>query len=202
MKKAFLIIAAAFVSFIGLCQTSTGTDLTDPEVLFRTPEVPAKASAAVGRHIQTIEKWFKKYDFTTRTERQGEVLVVVIPASELFEANDDRLKPEALKRLALFERAITNPEAYRILVWAHTDDTGDEVYSDSLSSQRAENVQSAFEEIAEKNGVKSNIFYTGFGADKPLKPNDSLANSNLNRRIEIYIVPQQRTIDNARSGKL
>ncbi|MDE6397133.1 MAG: OmpA family protein, partial [Muribaculaceae bacterium] len=183
MKKTFLIVLTSLIPLIGISQTSPDIDLTDPEVLLRTPEVPAKASAAVGRHIQTIEKWFKKYNFTTRTERQGEVLVVVIPAAELFEANEDHLKPEALDRLALFERAIINPEAYRILVWAHTDDAGDEVYSDSLSSKRAENVQSVFEQIAEKKGVKSNIFYTGFGADKPLKPNDSLANRNLNRRI-------------------
>ncbi len=201
MKKTFLIFLTLLAPAIGLAQSPADNE-TDPEALFRTPEVPVRASAAVGRHIQTIEKWFKKYNFTTRTERQGEVLVVVIPAAELFEANEDNLKPEALNRLALFERAIVNPEAYRMLVWAHTDDTGDEAYSDSLSSRRAENVQSVFEEIASKNGVKSNIYYTGFGSDKPLKPNDSLANRSLNRRIEVYIVPEQRTIDNARSGKL
>ena len=202
MIKRFLFILSLSIPVMSVALPQPESDMSDPQELLNTPAVPSRASAAVGRHIQTIENWFKKNNFTTRTERQGEVLVVVIPASDLFEANEDELRPESLKRLSLFERAINNPESYRILVWAHTDDAGDEVYSDSLSSRRAENVQSAFEQIASKNGVKSNIYYTGFGSERPLKPNDSLANRNTNRRIEIYIVPQQRTIDNARSGKL
>lgn len=201
MKK--ILILFVFLAAISSASAQmTDASGMDWETNLKTPHVSTKASAAVGRHIQTIEKWFKNNNLSTRTVRNGEVLVVTIPAADLFEANSSELRPEALAKLALFERAIIHPEAYRILVAAHTDDTGDEKYSETLAEQRAENVQDAFEEIAAKANTQSNIYYYSFGFEKPLVANNSIANRNKNRRIEVYIIPEQRTIDNARSGKL
>lgn len=202
MKKIFPLVCFILSALFSLGQEQSGGFPSDPDVLMNTPAVPPRASAAVGRHIKTIESYFKKRGFETRSERNGEVLVVVIPASELFDANEIELKPESLKRFQAFEQAIVNPEAYRIIITCHSDDTGDEAYSDNLTTQRADNVHAAFEQIAAAKNIKSNIYHLGCAADKPLKPNNSIANRRTNRRIEIVIVPEQRTIDNARAGRV
>lgn len=176
---------------------STGPDW---DTKLATPAVPAKASAAVARHIDNISKWFKGKGLTTKTVRNGEVLVVTLPASELFTPNSTELVDGATTHLNVFERAIEHPESYRILIAAHTDDTGDDTYSDRLTKERAEVVMATFESIARHKGVKPNIYYYWFGSKRPAVENNSIANRAQNRRVEIYIVPEARTIDGARSG--
>lgn len=202
MKRIFPLFFFLASTLFSSGEDQSITISSDPDVLMSTPAVPPRASAAVGRHIKTIENFFKKQGFETRTERNGEVLVVVIPAADLFDANEIELRPESLRKLKSFEQAIVNPEAYRIIIICHSDDTGDEAYSDRLTSQRAENVHAVFEQIASEKNITSNIYHLGCAADKPLKPNNSIANRRENRRVEIVIVPEQRTIDNARAGRV
>lgn len=199
---AAMVVMAVFAVTGHVSAQTTDAAGMDWATNLATPAVPPKASASVARHIETISKWFKNNGFDTRFVRNNEVLVVTIPASDLFGPNLTDMIAGAAEKLNVFERAIVHPESYRILVAAFADDTGDDTYSIEMTRKRATAVKDVLDKIGARKGVKPNIYSYWFGREKPLVPNNSIANRAKNRRIEIYIIPEKRTVDNARSGRL
>jgi OmpA-OmpF porin, OOP family len=77
-----------------------------------------------------------------------------------------------------------NPKI-RVEISGHTDDQGADAYNQQLSQKRAK----AVGEYLVKGGVAATrLKEIGYGAKKPLKPNDSDANRQVNRRIEFRII--------------
>jgi outer membrane protein OmpA-like peptidoglycan-associated protein len=75
--------------------------------------------------------------------------------------------------------------AVRIEISGHTDNSGTEAYNQQLSLKRASSVA----DHLKKQGIDPlRISQKGFGAQKPLKPNTSDENRQLNRRIEFKIL--------------
>ncbi len=165
-----------------------------------TPVVPDKASAQVVRHMDNIGKTLTKHDFEVKKARKGEVLDIVMPVSILFTPGDTILRSAALPVLRAFDALIRRPELYKVIIVAHTDNTGDELYSKRLSIARAKSVERFLESLV--SGIKTNIISYGLGYDKALVPNNSIVNRARNRRIDIYIVPGVALVDLARKGKL
>ncbi len=65
----------------------------------------------------------------------------------------------------------------------HTDNTGKEPANDLLSEKRA---QRCLENLVSKGIASERLNYIGFGSKKPVVPNDSRENRQLNRRVEIH----------------
>lgn len=172
------------------------------EVNLATPAVPPKANASVARHMETIRKWFEARNLNAQVTRKNEVVKIIIPAEELFAPNVTTLKQGSDAILSHFAQAVSNPDSYKVLIAVFTDDTGDTEYSNKISSARAQAVNTALRQLANKAGVAPNIDYYYFGNKKPIKANNSVDNRAQNRRVEIYLVPENKTIEAARSGKL
>ncbi len=86
------------------------------------------------------------------------------------------------------------PDTY-LEVCGHTDDTGAATYNQTLSEKRAKSVADYL--IAQ--GVSSSrIEVQGFGEDKPRVPNSSDINRSKNRRVEVFIVPSEKMINDAK----
>lgn len=102
-----------------------------------------------------------------------------------FEFNSAELTADSqagIKVLADFlER---NPEL-KVELAGHTDNVGNESYNQKLSSSRAETVRKA---LIEKGIEDNRLTAKGYGASKPLAPNDSDENRALNRRTEMVII--------------
>lgn len=175
-------------------------DFVTAEQNINLPKVPDKASAAIIRHMDGLAKTFAKHNFEVRKTRKGQVIYIVIPCDRLFAANATELMPSAVPLLNSFDALVKRPELYKIVILGHADNTGDEIYSDNLSEVRANAVDDYFEDMSGK--IEANIIPYGMGYDEPLHDNNSIANRSANRRIEIYIVPTERLIEMARTGKL
>lgn len=136
---------------------------------------------------------------TVDAVRNREVLVVTIPASRLFGPNQTELREDAPKYLEPFKRYLKNPDMYRVLLVMHTDNTGSEAYREELTVDRAEAVTEWFEE----NGADTSfLFPFAMSDDIPLVPNDSFENRDRNRRLEIYLVPGEKMIEEAKKGRI
>jgi len=166
-----------------------------------SPAVPAKQSSAIIRHMENMGRTFSKHGLDTKPVRRGEVLCVIIPADKLFGPNQTEIMASGMPILRAFEGLVKRPELYKIVVMAHCDDTGDEVYSDNITDVRANAVDDFLENMAGE-GTVANVIPYGMGYDEPILKNDSYPNRRANRRVELYIVPTQRLIDMAASGKL
>ena len=77
-----------------------------------------------------------------------------------------------------------------VQVTGHTDSRGSHSYNKTLSEQRASNVGN----IIYNSGVQNQIFSKGCSFDKPVAPNDSASNMGLNRRVEVYLYPNQESV--------
>lgn len=70
----------------------------------------------------------------------------------------------------------------------HTDNVGQKQYNMKLSEERAESVHAYLEEKGALDHL--NVQIKGYGDTKPIAPNDTKANQQKNRRVEIVIEPK------------
>ena len=82
----------------------------------------------------------------------------------------------------------TNPDIEQVEIQGHTDDVGPSDYNEKLSEQRAKAVRQYL--IDNADIAPERLEATGFGASKPLVPNNSDTNRAKNRRVEFKILDQ------------
>lgn len=197
-----LIILLVFLSVIDAVAKE---DVINPSELdFETnlvvPEVPVKAVAPVKAHMKKISQALKKHNLTTDLYRDGEIVQIIIPCSDLFAPNDTLLKENGKKLLKPIAQILNSPTMYKVIVAVFADDTGDDIYCDNLTDIRANAVDDFFSSIVTADEM--NTVPYGMGRSSSRAPNTSIANRAFNRRIEIYIVPEWNLIKDARAGKL
>ncbi|MCH5229946.1 MAG: OmpA family protein [Muribaculaceae bacterium] len=131
--------------------------------------------------------------------RNKEVLLITIPAHLLFNPNDTELKSGAQEYLIPIKRYLKEPDMFRVMLVMHTDNTGSDEYRDRLTLERVNSVFDWFED----SGVNTKyLFSYALGDEMPLKPNDSMENRRQNRRLEIYLVPGTKMVEQAKKGRI
>ncbi|MCC7321780.1 MAG: OmpA family protein [Rubellimicrobium sp.] len=95
----------------------------------------------------------------------------------LFPTDGDVLTAEGRRRLLDFFRT---SGAFSYSIYGHTDSRASVEYNQGLSERRA----AAVYRVAREAGVVVERVI-GFGELRPIAPNDSAANMQLNRRVEI-----------------
>lgn len=131
--------------------------------------------------------------------RNKEVLLVTIPARLLFAPNETLLNDKAGDYLAPFKRYLHHPDTYRVLLVMHTDNTGSDTYRDEITEER---VESIFEWFEEQGSDTSFLFPYSMGDDMPLFENDSQTHRDANRRLEIYLMPGTKMLEQAKKGRI
>ena len=139
---------------------------------------------------------FKRTNYEVEIMRNDEVIVITIPASQLFEPNDTVLSPLGETQLKPFLRMIKNPGFYKMLLVMHSDNTGSSEYTLNLSRQRVNTIFDWFDENASVDYV---VPYA-LGETDPIVDNNSVENRKRNRRLEIYLVPEKTMLQQAKKG--
>ena len=164
-----------------------------------TPEIKNEKQADKIQDYQyDIAVGFKQSKYDVEVMRDGEVIVVTIPASVLFEPNDTMLTQLGQTQLKPFLRMIKNPGFYKLLLVMHSDNTGSPEYTLNLTRQRVNTIFDWFEE----NGSVDYVVPYALGETDPIVDNNSVENRKRNRRLEIYIVPEKTMIQQAKKGKI
>ena len=102
-----------------------------------------------------------------------------------FEFNSSALTGDSQSGIEILSTFLKRNPELRVELAGHTDDVGNANYNLKLSSDRAEVVRQAL--IA--SGIEENrLTAKGYGATKPLWPNDSDEHRALNRRTEMIII--------------
>lgn len=142
---------------------------------------------------------YKSDGCTVENYRNKEVLLITVPASLLFEPNDTELSADAAEFLRPLRRYLKDPDMYRVLLVMHTDNTGSDIYRDNLTQERVDAVFNYFDEL----GIDTRyLFSYAMGDDMPLRPNDSMDNRAANRRLEIYLMPGKKMLEQAKKGRI
>ena len=94
------------------------------------------------------------------------------------------LRPESFVELDRVVKLMNENPAIEIEMSAHTDSRGSDDYNIKLSDNRA---RSVMEYILSKGISPTRIVSKGYGETKPVAPNDTDDNRQLNRRVEFTI---------------
>lgn len=162
-----------------------------------TPEIKNNKQADKIQDFQyDMAVAFKRSNYEVEIMRDDEVIVITIPASQLFEPNDTVLSPLGKTQLKPFLRMIKNPGFYKMLLVMHSDNTGSSEYTLNLTRKRVNNIFDWFDE----NGSVDYVVPYALGENDPVVDNNSVENRKRNRRLEIYLVPEKTMIQQAKKG--
>ncbi|MGE4443247.1 MAG: OmpA family protein [Desulfomicrobium sp.] len=199
MKKMLLsLITAGLVLTAPAWAGEDGFETTSQGILLRLTAPPAKA----GRHVKTRS-------LTLSTPPKTRAITVMMRDSESgrdepktifvdegknqrnvqlrieFDRDSARLRPESYALLRELATALNDPRAHdmRVNILGHTDSDGSADYNLALSLKRALAVKQSL--TAYYGVAPDRLSVAGYGEGMPLRPNDCLANKQVNRRVEI-----------------
>lgn len=110
--------------------------------------------------------------------------IVITLGDVLFGTDKSTLTPEGMRSAQKLAEVLKQNPARTVLVEGFTDSTGASAYNQELSSRRAASVRDALMQL----GVAAErVNARGYGEAHPVAGNDSAANRQLNRRVEIVM---------------
>ncbi len=135
------------------------------------------------------------FDFSEKTDVGGKVVNVLLEPIRkdvkevlnniFFDSGKADLRPESFTELDKLQKLLKQNPTLQVEISGHTDNVGKDSENQILSEKRALSVLN----YLAKNGVNpQNIKSIGYGATKPIFPNDSEENRQINRRIEMKIL--------------
>ena len=102
-----------------------------------------------------------------------------------FEYNSSVLTEESQAGIQILNDFLQRNSDLRVELAGHTDNVGSDSYNLKLSTERAETVRNALIAI----GIdESRLTAKGYGAMRPIAPNDTEEHRALNRRTEMIII--------------
>jgi outer membrane protein OmpA-like peptidoglycan-associated protein len=118
--------------------------------------------------------------------RKGARGLVAALSGVNFETNKATLKPVAREKLSKLSGVLLGfPGEYKLEIEGHTDSTGTDSYNQQLSQARAQSVR----DFPVQQGISLQRIPStqGYGRSRPIAPNDTRANREKNRRVDIVI---------------
>lgn len=166
----------------------------------KTPELGKQANTIVKFQDEQAKAIEKTTPYIVQKIRNGEVLMITIPAHTLFSANDTVLTEKGKNTLIPLCKYLDTPGLYKMVLVMHSDNTGNEIYTQKLTEGR---VNSVYEWIIETDNSKSDVVVPyALGSDDPIVDNNSITNRAKNRRLVIYLIPDKAMINQAKKGKI
>ena len=157
------------------------------------------------KQAETIKKFqynqaiaLQKNKQNVEMTRDGEVIIITIPAGQLFAPNDTVLSDMGKKSIEPFLGYLKNEGLYKMLLVMHHDNTGSDRYILNLTKAR---VNAIYDWISKNASVEYVVPYA-LGSIEPLVENNSVANRKFNRRLEIYLVPEVGMIKAAKKKNI
>ena len=153
--------------------------------------VGGAAGAIIGHQMDQQAKEIDQSIPGAKVERVGEGIDVTFDSGLLFDFDSDVIRPAAATNLQSLAQSLNKFGNSNLMIVGHTDSKGDDAYNMALSLRRA-NAASAY---LQSQGVPSaRITTAGRGETEPVAANDTEANMQLNRRVEIaiYASPEYR----------
>lgn len=205
MKTKTTFIAMLLALFVTTTTPAAMSQNYSPRTLeeaINNPEIKdskLKSDIVVQQNHIAKSIYENNHNLIVSPTRNEEVILVTIPADQLFAPNETEMIDGAAGILEKFTPLMSRPDYYRIALAMYHDDNGGETYSEQITQQRLQSIVNWF--MANTNNNKY-ISYFAMGNRNPIYPmNDSMQHRRLNRRLEIYIIPGEAMIQQSKNDK-
>jgi outer membrane protein OmpA-like peptidoglycan-associated protein len=183
--KGALIGAAAGI-VVGLASGDDAVDRRQRALI--GAGVGALAGGAIGNYMdrQEAELRAELQGTGVSVTRIGDNITLNMPGNITFATNRSDLNAGFFEVLGSVTKVLKEFDQTVVEVAGHTDSTGTDAYNQQLSERRAQTVTDYF--VARK--ISSQRFITiGLGESMPVADNGTADGRQLNRRVEITLVP-------------
>jgi outer membrane protein OmpA-like peptidoglycan-associated protein len=147
------------------------------------------AGNMIGGYMDKQEQEFQQQvagrDGTT-VQRQQNNLSVTMKSDVLFDTGSSLIKPGGQDEIARIADILNHYPQTRVTVEGHTDSTGSDSANMRLSEERARAVGDA---LTARGVDPGRITTVGLGESKPIATNATSAGKQLNRRVNLLVVP-------------
>jgi chemotaxis protein MotB len=169
----------------GGCIANVGADKkTKSEEVHKVESIRRKIENKLAGYLQNRPQDNNTVVFQT----EGKRLIIRLSAARFFDPSQAAIRPEVLPILDAIASELVELDRH-IRIEGHTDDApvGTSRYRDNwdLSASRAAAVASYIQRAYRMDGKL--LSAAGYGATRPLQPNDSPAAREANRRVEMAI---------------
>jgi outer membrane protein OmpA-like peptidoglycan-associated protein len=157
------------------------------------------AGNLIGKKMDAQAKELKQAVPTAEVQRVGEGINLTFESGLMFAKNSSEISDSYKNDLSSAAEVFNKYPETNIVIEGHTDDTGSDDFNMQLSEKRANAVKDFFI----SNGVSADRLTTKwYGETQPKYPNDSEANRQKNRRVELAIIANDKMKQEAKEGKL
>jgi outer membrane protein OmpA-like peptidoglycan-associated protein len=216
MKKTILYIVAVSILVFG-CKTlnkqqkgtaigatggaAVGALVTKGSIwgILAGAAIGGAAGNLIGKKMDNQAKELKQAVPTAQVERVGEGIDLTFESGLMFSINSSEISNSYKSDLSGAAEVFNKYPETNIVIEGHTDDTGSDEYNMTLSEKRAKAVK-AF--LLSKGVAENRLTEKWYGETQPKYPNDSEANRQKNRRVELAIFANDKMKNDAKSGKL
>jgi len=163
--------------------------------------VGGAAGALIGNKMDKQKKELEQQipDAQVEAVNDGQAIKVTFDSGILFATNSSTLNQASKNSLTNFANSLkTNPDT-DVQIFGHTDSSGNDQINIPLSNQRAASVQSF---LMGQGVAAARMTAQGMGSSQPVADNSTSAGKQQNRRVEVFILPNQKMIKEAEAGTL
>ena len=183
--KGALIGAAAGIA-VGLASGDDAVDRRQRALI--GAGVGALAGGAVGNYMDRQEmKLRQELEGTgVSVTRNGDHITLNMPGNITVATNSADLNSSFFEVLGSVTKVLKEFDQTVVEVAGHTDSRGTDAYNQALSERRAQTVTDFF---TSRNIPAQRFITVGLGESMPIADNGTAAGQQLNRRVEITMVP-------------
>ncbi len=157
------------------------------------------AGALIGRYMDKQAKAIERQIPEAEVERVGEGILVTFDSGMMFNFDSYALSAATRDNLAEMAGIMQQYEKTDIVIEGHTDNVGSEAYNLQLSKKRAKAVANF---LGQKGVSTIRIKTQGYGEGQPVESNETDADRQKNRRVEVVIIANEDLKKDAKSGSI
>jgi len=157
------------------------------------------AGNLIGKKMDEQAKELKQAVPTAQVERVGEGINVTFESGLMFQINSSEISESYKSDLGSAAEVFVKYPETNIIIEGHTDDTGMDDYNMFLSEKRAMAVKTF---LHSKGVAEERMSVKWYGESQPKYPNDSEANRQKNRRVELGVIANDKMKKQAKEEKL
>ena len=149
----------------------------------------------IGRQMDKQARELEQQLPSAKVERVGEGIKLTLNENSVnFDLNKSSLTATAKANLDKLVGVFKDYPDTNIIIYGHTDSTGDASYNMNLSVARAESVKNY---LSSKGLVRSRFEIVGMGESEPIDSNETTSGRANNRRVEFAILANNKMIEDA-----
>lgn len=157
------------------------------------------AGAIIGNKMDKQKAELEKIkDAQVESVNDGQALKVTFESGILFATNSNTLNSASQSSLTSFAQSLINNPDTDVEIYGYTDSSGNDGVNIPLSQNRA---LAVYNYLQSKGVSGARMKSQGMGSSQPVADNNTKTGRAQNRRVEVYILPNAKMIQDANAGK-